>query len=257
MNTFYKYVNLFINRQFSGTLHIMENKGKLHPLTQTIRKINKIFVDMGFEIANGPHVEDQWYNFDALNVPKDHPARDMQDTFFIDDDSQRVLRTHTSSVQIRYMEQFVKEGRALPLKVIAPGKVFRQEATDRTHETQFHQVEGLVVGEGVSLAHLKGTLETFLKEFYGRDIEFRFRPGYFPFVEPGIEIDLKFSDTWMEVLGAGMVHPQVLENVGIDSSKYTGFAFGVGIDRLTMMKYGIQDIRLMYQGDLKLHDSIN
>ena len=237
----------------------MNKQGKLHPLTQTIRSINDIFVGMGFEIADGPHIEDQWHNFDALNVPKDHPARDMQDTFFVrsDDEEKKVLRTHTSNVQIRFMEQFIKEGRTLPLKVIAPGKVFRQEATDRTHEAQFHQVEGLVVGKGVSLAHLKGTLEEFLKQFYGRPIEFRFRPGYFPFVEPGIEIDLKFGDTWMEVLGAGMVHPNVLKNVGIDPEEYSGFAFGVGIDRLTMMKYGIDDVRLMYQGDLKLHDSIN
>ena len=237
----------------------MNKPGKLHPLTQTIRTINKIFIEMGFEIADGPHIEDQWHNFDALNVPKDHPARDMQDTFFVkseDKDEKKVLRTHTSNIQIRFMEEFVKNGRDLPLKVIAPGKVFRQESTDRTHEAQFHQVEGLVVGEGISLAHLKGTLEIFLKEFYGRPIEFRFRPGYFPFVEPGIEIDLKFGDKWMEVLGAGMVHPNVLRNVGIDPEKYSGFAFGVGIDRLTMMKYGIDDIRLFYQGDLKLHDAI-
>lgn len=234
----------------------MNKKGKLHPISQTIQKVSKIFVDMGFEIADGPHIEDQWHNFDALNVPKDHPARDMQDTFFIKGNSDKVLRTHTSSVQIRFMEDFVKSGREFPFKIIAPGKVFRQEATDKTHEAQFYQIEGLVIGEGISLAHLKGTLEKFLKEYYGRPIEFRFRPGYFPFVEPGIEIDLKFGDTWMEVLGAGMVHPNVLENVGIDSTKYSGFAFGVGIDRLTMMKYGIEDIRLMYQGDLKLHDAI-
>lgn len=234
----------------------MNKKGKLHPISQTIQKVSKIFVDMGFEIADGPHIEDQWHNFDALNVPKDHPARDMQDTFFIKGNSGKVLRTHTSSVQIRFMEDFVKSGREFPFKIIAPGKVFRQEATDKTHEAQFYQIEGLVIGEGISLAHLKGTLEKFLKEYYGRPIEFRFRPGYFPFVEPGIEIDLKFGDTWMEVLGAGMVHPNVLENVGIDSTKYSGFAFGVGIDRLTMMKYGIEDIRLMYQGDLKLHDAI-
>jgi phenylalanyl-tRNA synthetase alpha chain len=154
------------------------------------------------------------------------------------------------------MEEFIKKGKTPPFKIIAPGKVFRNEATDATHEAQFHQIEGLVVGEGVSLAHLKGTLEKFLEKFYGRKIEFRFRPGYFPFVEPGIEIDLKFGDKWMEVLGAGMVHPQVLENGGIDSKKYSGFAFGVGIDRLTMMKYNIKDVRYFYQGDVKLHDAI-
>jgi len=235
----------------------MNTKGKLHPLSETIRTISQIFVDMGFEIADGQHIEDQWHNFDALNVPKDHPARDMQDTFFVHGDKKEVLRTHTSSVQIRFMEEFVARGENPPFKIIAPGKVFRQEATDRTHETQFYQIEGLVVGPGVSLAHLKGTLETFLEKFYGKKIEFRFRPGYFPFVEPGIEIDLKFGDTWMEVLGAGMVHPNVLRNVGIDPEKYSGFAFGVGIDRLTMMKYNIDDVRLFYQGDMKLHDAIN
>jgi len=240
-----------------GTLSSMTGNGKLHPISQTIRTISDIFVRMGFEIADGPHIEDQWHNFDALNVPKDHPARDMQDTFFIKGTDDHVLRTHTSSVQIRFMEDFVKSGKELPLKIIAPGMVFRQEATDRTHEAQFHQVEGLVVGKGISLAHLKGTLETFLREYYGRPIEFRFRPGYFPFVEPGIEIDLKFGDRWLEVLGAGMVHPNVLKNVGIDPEQYSGFAFGVGIDRLTMMKYGIDDIRLLYQGDMKLHDALH
>ena len=234
----------------------MNQKGKLHPVSETIRKVSQIFINMGFEIADGPHVEDQWHNFDALNVPKNHPARDMQDTFFVKGEKDNVLRTHTSSVQIRFMEEFVKSGRSFPFKIVAPGLVFRQEATDKTHEAQFYQIEGLVVGKGISLAHLKGTLETFLNEYYGRPIEFRFRPGYFPFVEPGIEIDLKFGDNWMEVLGAGMVHPNVLRNVGIDPEEYSGFAFGVGIDRLTMMKYGIEDIRLMYQGDLKLHDAI-
>jgi len=238
----------------------MKTQGKLHPLSQTIREVSDIFMKMGFEIAEGPQREDQWHNFDALNVPKDHPARDMQDTFFLAEKDEegrpKVLRTHTSSVQIRFMEQFVREGRAFPFKIIAPGKVFRQEATDRTHEAQFHQLEGLVVGEGISLAHLKGTLEEFLRAFYGRPIEFRFRPGYFPFVEPGIEIDLKFGDAWMEVLGAGMVHPNVLRNVGIDPERYTGFAFGLGIDRLTMMKYGISDIRHFYHGDARLHDHL-
>lgn len=234
----------------------MKKTGKLHPLSQTMRTLTKIFVDMGFELADGPHVESEWYNFDALNVPKNHPARDMQDTFFVRGEERNVMRTHTSAVQIRFMEKFIKEGRELPLKIIAPGKVFRNEAIDRTHEAQFHQIEGLVVGEGVSLAHLKGTLEKFLKEFYGRPIEFRFRPGYFPFVEPGIEIDLKFGDKWMEVLGAGMVHPNVLRNVGIDPEKYSGFAFGVGIERIAMMKYGISDIRHFFNGSLKLHDAL-
>jgi phenylalanyl-tRNA synthetase alpha chain len=234
----------------------MNIPGKLHPLSQTIQKLSHIFVEMGFEIAEGPHIEDEWHNFDALNVPADHPARDMQDTFFLRGKQGQVMRTHTSSVQIRFMESFIAEGRTFPFKIIAPGKVFRNEATDRTHEVQFHQLEGLVVGEGISLAHLKGTLETFLEKYYGRKVEFRFRPGFFPFVEPGVEIDLKFGDRWMEVLGAGMVHPKVLENAGIDSKKYSGFAFGVGIDRLAMMKYQVEDIRTLYQADLRLHDAI-
>ncbi|MAQ77357.1 phenylalanine--tRNA ligase subunit alpha [Candidatus Campbellbacteria bacterium] len=234
----------------------MKTTGKLHPLTQTRRDIIQIFTDMGFSVADGPHIEDEWHNFDALNVPKNHPARDMQDTFFVHGKEKKVLRTHTSSVQIRYMENHVKENKPFPIQIIAPGKVFRQEATDKTHEAQFYQVEGLVVGEGISLGHLKGVLEDFLKAFYKKDIPFRFRPGYFPFVEPGVEVDLEFNGSWLEVLGAGMVHPNVLENVGIDSTKYTGFAFGVGIDRLTMMKYGIDDIRLLYRGDLKIHDAI-
>ena len=234
----------------------MKNIGKLHPLSQAIRNISDIFVRMGFEITDGPHIEDQWHNFDALNVPKNHPARDMQDTFFVRGKGNNIMRTHTSSVQIRFMEEFVKSGKQFPFKIIAPGKVFRQEATDKTHEIQFYQIEGLVVGKGVSMAHLKGILEQFLKEYYKRDIEFRFRPGYFPFVEPGIEIDIKCNDCWIEVLGAGMVHPNVLRNVGIDPERYSGFAFGVGIDRLVMMKYNIPDIRLMYQGNLKLHDAL-
>lgn len=234
----------------------MKQPGKLHPLNQTIQILSQIFVDMGFEIAEGPHIEDEWHNFDALNVQPDHPARDMQDTFFIRGKQGHVMRTHTSSVQIRFMEKFLNQGRTLPLKIIAPGKVFRNEATDRTHEVQFHQIEGLVVGEGISLAHLKSTLETFLEKYYGRKVEFRFRPGYFPFVEPGVEIDLKFGDKWMEVLGAGMVHPDVLRNVGIDPEKYSGFAFGVGIDRLAMMKYQVEDIRMLYQADLRLHDAL-
>jgi len=245
-------------------------KGKLHPITDTIRRMSQIFVDMGFEIADGPEIEDEFHNFDALNVPKSHPARDMQDTFWIKDkhaqkmkdasdmyrDEPLVLRTHTSSVQVRFMEKFMKEGREFPLKVIVPGKVFRNEATDATHEVQFHQLEGLVVGEGVSLAHLKGALETFIKKLFGEDVEMRLRPGFFPFVEPGVEVDLKYKGKWLEMLGAGMVHPNVLDSVGIDSKKYSGFAFGPGVDRLTMMKYKMDDVRQLYQGDMKLHNSL-
>jgi phenylalanyl-tRNA synthetase alpha chain len=233
-----------------------EKQGQLHPLTMITRRISEIFVGMGFEIAEGPLLEDEWHNFDALNVPKDHPARDMQDTFFVRGKPGHVMRTHTSNVQIRFMEEFVKSGKTLPLKIIAPGKVFRNEATDATHEAQFHQLEGLVVGKNISLAHLKGTLEEFLSHFYGFEVESRFRPGYFPFVEPGVEVDLKFQGKWLEMLGAGMVHPSVLRNVGIDPEEYSGFAFGMGIDRLAMMKFNIPDVRMFYTGDMRLHNSL-
>lgn len=234
-------------------------KGHLHPLTQVMREITDSFVAMGFEVADGPEVESEHYNFDALNVPKDHPARDMQDTFWVAGVPQTVLRTHTSSVQIRYMENHNP-----PFKIVVPGKVFRYEATDATHETQFHQLEGLVIGEGVSLAHLKHTLAEFFKRLYGDSAEVRMRPSYFPFVEPGIEIDVTCMKCtgagcnvckqtgFIEVMGAGMVHPHVLRAGGVDPDKYTGFAFGVGVDRLVMLKYGIDDIRLAYSGDLRL-----
>lgn len=234
-----------------------QKKGKIHPLAQVIRDLSTIFIDMGFEIADGPIVEDEWHNFDALNVPKDHPARDMQDTFFVAGEEGKVLRTHTSNVQIRFMEEFLAQGSQPPFKVIVPGKVFRQEATDATHEVAFYQLEGLVVGKHISMAHLKGTLEHFINRMFGEGTQFRFRPGFFPFVEPGIEVDLLFKGKWMEVLGAGMVHPQVLRNVGIDPHEYQGFAFGMGVDRIAMMKYGIDDVRLFYKGDIRLHNAIN
>ena len=225
--------------------------GNIHPIAQIIRELSKVFTEMGFEIASGPEMDTAWYNFDALNVPKDHPARDMQDTFWIKDKEDSVMRTHTSNVQVRFMESHKP-----PFKIIAPGKAFRNEATDATHEVQFHQIDGLVVGKDISVAHLKGTLETFLKKLLGDDIEFRLRPGFFPFVEPGFEVDLKFRGKWMEVLGAGMVHPNVLRNGGIDPQEFSGFAFGVGADRLAMMKYNITDIRLFYNGDLRLHHNL-
>ena len=231
-------------------------KGKLHPLTDIIRRVSQIFIDMGFEIADGPLLEDEFHNFDSLNVPKNHPARDMQDTFWIKNKPGYVMRTHTSSVQIRFMEKFMKEKRSFPFKIVAPGMVFRNEATDATHEVNFHQIEGLVVGEKISMGHLKGALESFLKKMFGDDVVFRLRPGYFPFVEPGVEVDLKFKGKWLELLGAGMVHPHVFKAVDIDVEKYSGFAFGVGIDRLKMMHYHIPDVRLSYQGDLRLHNSL-
>ncbi len=248
--------------------------GHIHPITQTINRAVGIFSELGFEVAEGPEIEKEYYNFDALNIPKDHPSRDMQDTFWLQSnqkeqltidaeqltESQKfLLRTHTSPVQVRYMEK-----NKPPFRIIVPGKVFRHEATDATHEVQFHQIEGLVVGEDITMAHLKGTLQLFFKKLFGETTSIRFRPSFFPFVEPGVEIDVSCfkcggkgcslckKTGFIEVMGAGMVHPNVLNGVGIDSRKYRGFAFGMGVDRLVMLKYGIDDVRLLYAGDLRL-----
>jgi phenylalanyl-tRNA synthetase alpha chain len=220
-----------------------------HPLSIVIDDIVAIFGEMGFSVALGPEVEDEHHNFDALNIPEYHPARDMWDTFWLKGKERKLLRTHTSPVQIRYMEKHTP-----PLKIISPGKVFRYEATDATHEAQFYQVEGLYVAENVSLAELKGVIKKFFDKFLGEDCEIRFRPSYFPFVEPGVEVDVKWKGRWLEVMGAGLVHPKVLEAVGYDPKKYKGFAFGGGVDRFTMLKYGIDDVRLFYKGDLRLVD---
>jgi len=225
----------------------------IHPLTGAIREIAAIFTDMGFSIAGGPEIEDEWHNFDALNVPKDHPARDMQDTFWLPDG--RVMRTHTSPVQIRWMQEHEP-----PIRIISPGKCYRNEATDITHEAQFYQFECLVVDEDITLAHLKGTLSVFFENFFGSDVDVRFRPGFFPFVEPGVEVDMrlmsntapkKLQNKWVEMGGAGMVHPNVLNNAGIDSQKYQGFAWGFGIERAAMLKWGIDGVRLFHTGDLR------
>ncbi len=228
-------------------------KGKEHPLSMVINEAISIFTDLGFEVATGPELEDEWHNFDALNFPKDHPARDMQDTFFIKDKPGYVLRTHTSNTQVHFMEKFSKEGKQPPFAIVVPGKVFRNEATDAGHEMQFYQLEGLMIGENVSVANMKWALLEFFKRFLGGDVEIRLRPSFFPFVEPGFEVDVKHNGKWMELLGAGMVHPNVLKNCGIDSSKYQGFAFGFGLDRLARIKLNITDIRLFYQGDLRLN----
>jgi phenylalanyl-tRNA synthetase alpha chain len=224
------------------------HKGTLHPLTLVTEEIKRIFAQQGFSVALGPELEDEWHNFDALNVPKDHPARDMQDTFLITDRPGFVLRTHTSNVQIRYMETHQP-----PFAIIVPGKVFRNEATDAGHEMQFYQVEGLVVGPSITIEHLKGTLLSFFKEFFGDETEIRLRPSFFPFVEPGLEVDAKFNGKWFELCGAGMVHPNVFKNVGYDPENVTGFAFGMGLDRLANVKLGIPDVRLAYQGDLRFN----
>ncbi len=221
-----------------------------------IREINNIFSELGFVFAEGPEAELEYYNFDRLNVPKDHPSRDMQDTFWFsrhDVSQPMVLRTHTSPVQARYMESHTP-----PIRVIVPGKVFRNEATDATHEAQFYQLEGLYVDRDVSLAHLKGTIEYFFSAFFSGHVEVRFRPSFFPFVEPGVEVDMRLTTgqsklvgKWVEVMGAGMVHPSVLQASGIDPAEYSGFAFGIGIDRLGFMKYEFDDVRQLYNGDLR------
>ena len=236
-------------------------RGHIHPISSLIREANQIFYKMGFTLAEGPLLEDEKHNFDDLNVPKDHPARDMQDTFFIKDEPGFVLRTHTSPVQVRYMEAQVKAGIQPPYRVIVPGKAFRNEATDMTHEAEFFQMEGLAVGGDVTLANLKGTLARFFKElFKGANVEIRFRPSFFPFVEPGVEVDMrvvgehapdKLRGKWIEIMGAGMVHPSVLQKTGVDAEKYRGFAFGVGLDRLAMLRWGIDDVRLMHSADLR------
>ena len=229
-------------------------KGSLHPLTLTMNEAVSIFKDLGFSVVLGPELEDDWHNFEALNLPDNHPARDMQDTFFIKGQKEKVLRTHTSNTQIRYMEELVKNGGNPPFAIVVPGKVFRNEATDSGHEMQFYQIEGLMIGEDISVAHMKGVLFEFFKRFFAGDsVDIRLRPSFFPFVEPGFEVDIKRGDKWFELLGAGMVHPNVLKNCGIDALKYQGFAFGMGLDRLAMMKYRITDIRLLYQGDLRLN----
>ncbi len=230
--------------------------GHLHPLSQMIAEINSIFSEIGFVFAEGPEAELEYYNFDRLNVPMDHTSRDMQDTFWFrseDVDKPMVLRTHTSPVQARYMESHTP-----PIRIVVPGKVFRNEATDATHEAQFYQLEGLYVDKGVHLGHLKGTIEYFFSKFFKGDVEVRFRPSYFPFVEPGVEIDMRISTgnsklkgRWVEVMGAGMVHPKVLTESGIDPTIYSGFAFGMGIDRLGFMKYEFDDVRALYNGDLR------
>jgi phenylalanyl-tRNA synthetase alpha chain len=231
-------------------------QGRLHPITVVIRDMARIFGKMGFSISQGPELEDEWHNFTALGVPEDHPARDMQDTFWVKGEKGMVMRTHTSPSQIRYMETNMKEGTLPPYRIIVPGKVFRNEATDATHEAQFYQCEGLVVGEGISLAHLKGTLDSFFKEFFGESAKIRFRPSYFPFTEPSVEVDVWYETEgkegrWLEVMGAGMVHPDVLKNAGVDPTTYTGFAFGVGVERLAMIKYSIPDVRLFHNGDAR------
>ena len=229
--------------------------GGLHPVTRTLMRIERLFAYLGYEVAEGPEIEDDYHNFEALNIPPQHPARAMHDTFYFD--AHRVLRTHTSPVQIRVMES-----RQPPLRIIAPGRVYRCDS-DLTHTPMFHQVEGLLVDTDTSFADLKGTLDEFLRNFFERDLGVRFRPSYFPFTEPSAEVDMQCvicagegcrvcgNSGWLEVLGCGMVHPRVFEHVGIDSETYTGFAFGMGVERLAMLRYGVNDLRLFFENDLR------
>ena len=239
------------------------NIGNIHPISQVQEEVERIFNQMGFAIMDGPEIESEYYNFEGLNIPGDHPARDMQDTFFIQDKNDEkhghmVLRTHTSPVQVRTMEKY-----GAPLRVIVPGRVFRYEATDASHDTTFYQVEGLLIDKNISLAHLKGVMAEFLTRLFGKPVKVRFRPGYFPFVEPGLELDFscllckekgcrvcKYTG-WIEFMGAGMVHKNVLKAGGINPEEYQGWAFGFGLTRLVMMRYQIDDIRLLTSGDLR------
>jgi phenylalanyl-tRNA synthetase alpha chain len=228
-------------------------RGSLHPLTRALDRITGIFARLGYEVADGPEIEDDWHNFGALNFPPDHPARTMHDTFWIKPDEKgesRLLRTHTSPVQIRAMK-----GRPPPFRLIAPGKVYRSDS-DQTHSPMFHQVEGLLVDETSTLADLKGTLRAFLRAFFDRDFEMMFKPTFFPFVEPGADVVIQWDlpdggSRWLEVLGCGMVHPNVLANCGIDPERYTGFAFGMGVERLAMLRYGVTDLRAFFENDVR------
>jgi phenylalanyl-tRNA synthetase alpha chain len=232
--------------------------GGIHPVTSIQREVEDIFLSMGFEVLDGPHIEDEHHNFEALNIPANHPARDMQDTFWFSD-KKHLLRTHTSTIQVRGMQN-----RKPPFKFIGPGKVFRCERTDATHEMAFHQLEGMMVGENITVGNLIYFMKTLLKEIFKKDMEIRLRPGFFPFVEPGFELDIRWKKPdpkdiknrhtgWLELLPCGMVHPNVLRACGVDPNRYNGFAFGLGLDRLVMVKYGIEDIRHLHSGDLRFN----
>ena len=233
--------------------------GGLHPVTRTLDRIETLFHSIGYDVAEGPEIENDFYNFTALNIPEDHPARAMHDTFYIDD--QHVLRTHTSPIQIRYMQAHVEKYKhldAMPdIRIIAPGRVYRVDS-DATHSPMFHQVEGLWVGERVSFADLKGVIADFLQNYFEtEDMQVRFRPSFFPFTEPSAEMDMSWKGGWLEIGGCGMVHPNVLKHVGIDSEKYIGFAFGMGVERLAMLRYGVNDLRLFFENDVQFLKQFN
>jgi len=226
-----------------------QGQGGLHPVTLTLRRIEQLFHSIGFDVATGPEIETDFYNFTALNIPENHPARAMHDTFYVDD--AHVLRTHTSPVQVHYMENELKQQKTPPLKIIAPGRVYRVDS-DATHSPMFHQVEGLWVDQQISFANLKGVVQDFLQKFFERDdITVRFRPSFFPFTEPSAEMDMSWNNGWLEIGGCGMVHPEVFRHVNIDSEKYQGFAFGLGVERLAMLRYGVNDLRHFFNNDLR------
>jgi len=239
-------INLNDNFEDLSLPPLSEDLGSLHPIRIIKNKIMNIFNEIGFSIEDGPEIEKDWYNFTALNFPENHPAREMQDTFFVERDPDVVLRTHTSNVQIRLMEQ-----KKPPLRVIIPGRVYRNETVSSKSHCFFHQVEGLYINEGVSFKDLKDTLYYFAKEMFGNKTKVRFRPSYFPFTEPSAEMDISWKSGWLEILGSGMVDPNVLENCGLDSKKYSGFAFGMGIERIAMLKYQIDDLRLFSKNDIR------
>jgi len=233
-------------------------RGGVHPVSRTLERIADIFARLGYELADGPEIEDDWHNFEALNFPPHHPARAMHDTFYFPPDvngEARLLRTHTSGVQVRYMQHLLASGGQPPLRMIAAGKVYRSDS-DQTHSPMFHQVEGLLVDEHATFADLKGTLSEFIRAFFERDFAMRFRPSYFPFVEPGAEVDIAWQKPdgttgWLEVLGCGMVHPNVLRAVNLDPERYTGFAFGLGVERFAMLRYGVNDLRAFFDNDVR------
>lgn len=222
-----------------------QSLGGLHPVTRTWDRVTNLFSTMGFSVSSGPEIEDDYYNFTSLNQPEDHPARSMHDTFYVEGEK-HLLRTHTSPIQIRYMENHEP-----PIRIVAPGRVYRVDS-DATHSPMFHQIEGLWIDDRATFSDLKGTVREFLRRFFEQDdLEVRFRPSYFPFTEPSAEIDMTFKDGWLEIGGCGMVHPKVLQNVNIDTEQYQGFAFGMGLDRLAMLRYGVTDLRLFFENDLR------
>ncbi|MDG1096672.1 MAG: phenylalanine--tRNA ligase subunit alpha [Methylophilaceae bacterium] len=226
-----------------------QSKGGLHPVSLTLQRIEQLFHSVGFDVATGPEIETDFYNFTALNIPENHPARAMHDTFYVDD--AHVLRTHTSPVQVHYMENALKQNKTPPLKIIAPGRVYRVDS-DATHSPMFHQVEGLWVDKDISFANLKGVVQDFLQRFFERDdLVVRFRPSFFPFTEPSAEMDMSWNGGWLEIGGCGMVHPEVFKHVNIDSEQYQGFAFGLGVERLAMLRYGVNDLRHFFNNDLR------